>query len=278
MVGDVIKFRWIGEKKPPSNAVRIAAASGQNALTDEGWEVYAHPKDDPASAFSMIPVRSGDLKLPELQVMDADGKVLGRTRSMAFKIAQTPGASTETPADFLPPRRIPLPKGWVIGLSVLLVIIVCAGVYGYLRYARRKRRAAGLNSDRTPKVRPPEDVEALQRLLALETQAWHLQGEHKRHYFGVSEALKQYIERRYGFDAAERTTREMLRGLESSGAPGDAIRELSSLFELLDRVKFTDFDPGRESDEPGRVLESARSWVTRTRRLPQVATEKSNAP
>ncbi len=274
MVGDVIKFRWIGERKPPSSAVRIGAASGQKPLSEEGWEVYAHPKDDPASAFSMIPIRSGDIRLPELQVMDADGKVLGRTRSMAFKIASTPGTPGEQPADFVPPKRIPMPRAWLMGLSLLFVLLLAAGSYAYLRYLRRKKRSAAARSSKIQRPALPEDEEALQRLSALETQGWYLHGEFKRHYFGVSEALKQYIERRFGFDAAERTTREMLRGLESAGAPVDSIRDLSSLFELLDRVKFTDFDPGMESEEPVRVLESARAWVTRTRRVQ----EKLHAP
>lgn len=198
--------------------------------------------------------------------MDADGRVLGRTRSMVFKVAATPGDPSEAAADFVPPRRIPVPREWIIVASLVFLLLLAVGGYAYYRYRRRKRREAAGQKVAVTQPRLPEDEEALQKLSQIETQGWYLNGETKRHYFGVSEAIKQYVERRFGFDAAESTTREMLRGLESSGAQADAVKELASLFELLDRVKFTDFDPGRESGEPAQVLETARRWVGRTRR------------
>jgi hypothetical protein len=112
----------------------------------------------------------------------------------------------------------------------------------------------------------PEDEEALERLNKLEHEGWVQAGDFKRHYFGVSEALKRYVERRYGFDAAEQTTREMLRGLEGAGVAPASVAQIARLFELLDRVKFTDYRPEVGSAEPGEVLGSARTWVKQTRR------------
>ena len=115
-----------------------------------------------------------------------------------------------------------------------------------------------------PKLR--EDEEALARLEKLEREAWVEKDELKKHYFGVSETLKHYIERRFSFKAAEQTTREMLVNLSSTGVSDESVRELFQLFEALDRVKFTDYRPERGSLEPKVMLEGARDWIKKTRR------------
>ena len=99
----------------------------------------------------------------------------------------------------------------------------------------------------------------------LEKSAWIAQQQHKRHYFGISEILKQYIERRYGFHALEQTTSELMAGLEAAGAGREAVDLLVSVFDRLDRVKFTDFVPTPGDEEPKALLREARAWVDRTR-------------
>jgi len=263
-VGDVLRFRWIGERKPPGTAVRVAPLAGAKPLSEEGWEVYSHPKDDATSAFSVIPLKAGDLTLPEFQVEDADGKVLGRTRAGAFKIAGPAGS--EPPQDLAPLARLKFPKAWAWGLFIGGLLLAFAA--GYLLWLRRRRRSDAARSAGAKTARPalPEDEEALSRLEKIEREGWIIKGEPKRHYFGVSEALKHYIERRFGFDAAEQTTRELLRTIESRGLDAALCRALGELFEVLDRVKFTDFMPEAGSPEPLQVLESARVWIRRTRK------------
>jgi len=263
-VGDVLRFRWIGEKKPPSSAIKVNTLPGRKLLSEEGWEVYSHPKDDPTSAFSVIPIKSGDLTLPEMQIEDVDGKVLGRTRSIPFKIASA-GEEGGAPPDFVPPLLMRFPKRWIYfgGIGVLGALILLGLLWRRYRKKRRGLDRGGIAGLKKP--RPPEHEEAFQLLEQLEKSQWIQRGEFKKHYFGVSEILKQYIERRFGFHALELTTREMVFALETAGINSESVRPLVSLFEKLDRVKFTDFTPPADDGEPQEVVGEARAWVERTR-------------
>jgi hypothetical protein len=264
-VGDILRFRWIGEKKPPTSAVEITPAEDGKSLSELGWEVYSHPKDDATAAFSVIPIRPGEVELPALAVRDAEKRVLGVTRPVKMSVA--PAASTEELSkkapDFLPPVGMRLPWTWIIALLVLGVIVAGVVVVVLWKASRRLRRRPPFKTSEAPRARLPEDEEALRQLEKLEQQRLWAERRFKPHYFGVSEALKKYIERRFGFDAAESTTREMLAGLSERGIDRERISALSSLFETLDRVKFTDFVP--EEQECSWVLEEARGWVRSTR-------------
>ncbi|MFN7684025.1 MAG: hypothetical protein ACK5QT_01255 [Oligoflexia bacterium] len=265
LVGDVIRFQWIGEKKPDTRAAIIAPLKGAKPLSEQGWEVFSHPKDDIMSAFSMIPIKSGSLTLPELQVEDPDGKVIGRTRALQFEVAGA-GGDEKPPVEFVPPLRMRFPRHWLWGGIALLGLGSVAGGYWLWRRARqlKRRPLTGALGAVTKKIL--EHEEALAALQKIEKQAFYKKNQHKKHYFGVSETLKVYIEKRYGIAATDFTTREMLRALDSSGLSPELIQRVSSLFEALDRVKFTDFVPAPEDDEPLRVLGDARVWIQRTRR------------
>jgi hypothetical protein len=263
-VGDVLRFRWIGEKKPPSSAIKVNTLPGRKLFSEEGWEVYSHPKDDPTSAFSVIPIKSGDLTLPEMQIEDVDGKVLGRTRPIPFKISSA-GEEGGAPPAFVPPLLMRFPKKWIYigGIGILGGLGLMALLWRHYLKKKRSLGRGGLAGLKNP--RPPEHEEAFQLLEKLENSRLIQRGEFKKHYFGVSEILKQYIERRFGFHALELTTREMVFALETSGITSESVRPLVSLFEKLDRVKFTDFTPPVGDGEPQDVVNEARAWVERTR-------------
>lgn len=158
---------------------------------------------------------------------------------------------------------IPFPRPWLWGVVLGGTLLVAALGWWLWQYSRKRSSRAAA----APEARRvlPADEEALGRLDKLEREGWAARGEIKRHYFGVSETLKHYIERRYGFDAAEQTTREMMAGLSGTGAGEESVRTLGTLFERLDLVKFTDHRPPSGSDEPAEVLKLARAWIRRTR-------------
>lgn len=99
-------------------------------------------------------------------------------------------------------------------------------------------------------------------------------GQFKKHYFRISEILKNYIGDRFGFDAPESTSREILALLKKQKVEGlrsdeEEIERLERLFEKLDLVKFTDHSP--VFGESAQVLDEARDFVMNTRRVKVVA-------
>lgn len=262
-VGDVLRFRWIGEAKPSSSIVEIASGDPEKSLSSLGWEVYAHPKDDPTSAFSVIPLQAGKVELPALALVNAQGAIEGFTQPLQFQVepAVSPEESKKKAPDYLPPVSMRFPLYRVIAMITFILISIGIGVAFWFR----KKAKRGQRVDRLRKVQvTPEDQEALELLDKLNSRSLWKTGQFKPHYFGISETLKKYIERRYSFEAAESTTRELLRGLSNCGVEQGTIDSLSILFERLDRVKFTDFIP--PDGESLEVLQQARSWILATRK------------
>jgi len=264
-VGDILRFRWIGDAKPPTSVVEIVARDDGKTLAELGWEVYSQPKDDPSSAFSLIPLRPGSLELPEMSVLDHSRRAVGVTRAQKFEVepAASPEELQKKAPDFLPPMAMKLPWGWVGALLIGGLLLAAVALAVIWKVSRRMRRRPAEAVVEIPRARLPECEEALQALDRIEKARSWAEGRYKPHYFGTSETLKRYIERRYGFDAAESTTREMLAVLAERGLDQPRIQLLSSLFEMLDRVKFTDFTP--DDGECSRVIDEARGWIRATR-------------
>jgi hypothetical protein len=161
-----------------------------------------------------------------------------------------------------------------MGVGALIVV----GAIAYSLYRWNKSRKAALLAKPVEPPKPEDEV-ALAALAQLEKSGTLERGEFKKHYFKVSEILKNYIGARYGFDAPENTTREMMQNLREawakelspeSGNGEKRLTGLSELFVQLDRVKFTDYVPA--SIESQGVVGVAREFVRATRRKPVIVT------
>ena len=67
-------------------------------------------------------------------------------------------------------------------------------------------------------------------------------GEYKKHYFSVSEVMKEYFGDRFNFDASESTTNELMYNLKNK-VDNDMFKRIENYFLKLDIVKFTDTIP-----------------------------------
>lgn len=219
----------------------------------------------------------GSLRIPPLVVRDTSGQAIARTLpinlSVASSIAQDdPGAKQPDPPRG--PKHLKFP--WILTLFLVALAVLILGLIlmALMRWSR-KRRKKPVPVATTPVI--PEDTWALEALTKLEReQLPKLAGDAARKplafkplYFGVSDVLKGYLGRRYGFDARESTTRELLSALKDQkllkiDLPDEVLREIRELFERLDLVKFTDHLPN--SQDPIQVLAAARQIIERTRK------------
>ena len=72
-----------------------------------------------------------------------------------------------------------------------------------------------------PPPRPPEEV-AFEKLEAAERSGWLEEGEVKLFHVAVSEAVREYLGGRYGFDSLEQTTEELLVYVPAANNDADA--------------------------------------------------------
>ena len=257
-IGDSIPLTIPNANLPKE--IQVVPAPGMGELKDAGWGIL--PKE---KGFLAIPLKPGAMNLPGLMIKDAQGKPIARTRSFSVNVLSSIEANDPKPKEPAPAEG-PVSLGfpiWVVVLLGLLVLALLAGVGFAIYYYWKKRPKPIIPEVAKPLL--PEDEEAFRALSQLEVEELIQKGQYKAYYFRISEIFKTYIGRRYRFDAPECTSREMIQTLENKNLLDDALLdEVEKNFELLDRVKFTDFIPHQV--ECVELLKWTRSFVTRTRK------------
>ncbi|MEK6705100.1 MAG: hypothetical protein AABZ06_04880 [Bdellovibrionota bacterium] len=265
-VGDKIELRIVGDEALMAGGSTI---SGKEDLQDNGWEIISGI--DSRLVFSVTPLKSGQLTLPSLFIKGADGNTIGETGPFAISVNSAIKAddkNPQQPEDASPPVGLPYPWLVVVSGITILLIIIGAGIYAFLKW--RKSRMAKSTVACIP-AEPPksEDEIALAALDALEKMGYIQKGKFKPHYFRLSEIIKTYLGARYDFDAVESTSWEILFYFRNKkhDMPGQVIDELRGFFESLDLVKFTDHIPHNEAATGAMI--AARNLVINSRRIRQ---------
>jgi len=154
----------------------------------------------------------------------------------------------------------PLKDQWVAPRSWMPLLIACGlilalGVLVWWALRRHRKREA----EPQPELRLPADYEALTALTAIERLDLLSQGEFKRYYTLVVDVLRRYLENRFGVDAMDRTTDELVDELTRRKL---RVPELDRLLREADMVKFAKYVPPIESGET--VMHRAREIVITT--------------
>lgn len=267
-VGDTLSAKLSGPDvgKLPKD-LKIQVPPGTPEETDLGYDVPDTVSEDLRVAVTVT--KAGHVQVPSLALVDSSGKTIARTNPIAVEVQSVISSNdpkAKEPEPPKPPVSLGLPLATLILIGVLIVALIAGLVYWVVRWSRARRAAIPAVKE-PPK---PEDEVALAALILLEKKGLMSAGKFKAHYFTISEIIKRYIGARYGFDAAESTTHEMMSYLrEKRGMAALSMDSLSAMFERLDLVKFTDHVP--VTLEGAELLEEAKKLVLTTRRLPQVA-------
>jgi hypothetical protein len=185
----------------------------------------------------------------------------------------TPGGDTvraDSPAVTVPVRAVapdtvdmaslhPLKEPWEAPRSYTAWIIaaaaalVAAALLWWL-WRRRKRRPV----EETPEPVLPPDYVALTELTRIERLGLLEKGEFKEYYTRVVDVLRRFMEARFGIEAMDRTTAEVLQNAQPRGAVTSA---LEALLREADLVKFARFTPAVESGTA--AMHAAREYISR---------------
>ena len=143
---------------------------------------------------------------------------------------------------------------------VLLGLVVLAIPYLLLRYIKYKRE--NKNFFGKPIVQDPPHIVALRELDKIHSQKLWQNGKEKLFYTGITDALREYIERRYGVNAMEKTSSEILASLKGEAIEEKVYKELDELFQVADLVKFAKYVPSVGENE--EAIPSAVRFVNST--------------
>ena len=142
---------------------------------------------------------------------------------------------------------------WICGVLVFAALLVLG-----IRALRRRKQETTAAEHRDPAY-----IVALRELDKWRGDAFWAPEKQKAFYSGITDALKTYMEDRFGVDAPEMTTAELFAALQDAkDLPADLREELREVFECADFVKFAKHVASQE--ENARALPTAVRFVTST--------------
>lgn len=204
----------------------------------------------------------GDLELPavEIEVVDADGDAVMLETDPALVTVASVGLDEGGDIRVIKgPLDIPL--NVLTLLPWLVAMLLLAGIVLWLWRRARGRTPDSILAPAEP-PRPAHEI-AYEALRTLEAERLPDKGEIKTFHIRASDIVRAYVEGRFGVDALEMTTREVLDGLRSHDVDEAVLGDFRQLLERCDLVKFAKDRPAL--DRCREVIPMGRSLVDRTR-------------
>lgn len=218
--------------------------------------------------LKMVAFAPGDIKVPPFLVayQDANGSWAAASESVAVKITSVLPKGLKDINEIKPQVQFPnLVPIWV-GLGVVLAAGLA--VLGYRLFRRLQKMQEAI----MPLPEPWD--EALAALGAIPVLDWLDSGHVKRYYYAVSEILKRYLTRRFGFPAIDQTTTEIAHELKRQRV---GVRDrFLEFFGRADMVKYAKLVPPRPEMEG--VIDYVRELIHATTPQPaEPVTDSSKA-
>jgi len=148
--------------------------------------------------------------------------------SLAIKDIKEPLESPFTWREILP---------WV--LRVLAVLALIAIVAFIVYRIKNKKPILSFNTSKIPEPH----IEALKELEKLKQRGLWQQGKVKEYYTALTDILRKYIAGRFGIQAAEMTSHEIIEEAGKNQISDDNVSLLAEIFTLADLAKFAKAQP-----------------------------------
>jgi len=111
--------------------------------------------------------------------------------------------------------------------------------------------------------KPAHEI-ALTKLKKLEDKQLWQKGQLKEYQSELTYIVREYLEKRYGIQALESTTAEIITELKNEDISEGHKKQLSEMFNMADMVKFAKATP--PLDIQSKLLNEAESFVFNTKR------------
>lgn len=213
-----------------------------------------------------IPVQafdSGFYKLPE--ILFIAGKDSVKSNSIGLRVypvaaeADTPINDYASVADPENASWLDAIPDWLLDLWWLWILIILA-IIAYL-YAMKKYKKDGHILPRKPEPTPYEAaIDALYKLK--EKKLWE-QGLEKDYFTELTEILRVYLYRRFGINAMEMTSRQILVNLRANQEIADKREYFRQILNMADFVKFAKVRP--LPDDNVKAYDNALRFVRETK-------------
>ncbi len=199
--------------------------------------------------------------IPEMKV-----KVAGKdysSKRLALKVLTLDVDTLHADSIFGIKEELAPPFEWAEWRQVLwffLLALLIGGLLGYVIY-RLKTNKPIIRRIRNKKRQPPHKV-AMQKIEQIKEEKIWQSEDSKEYYTQLTDTLRNYIKERYGFNAMEMTSYEIIQRLQEVNDE-EAINELRELFQTADLVKFAKYST--LINENDRNLVNAIEYINQTK-------------
>lgn len=202
--------------------------------------------------------------LPPLKVIDGTDTVY--SNQVALKVTPIP-VNADKPEEFNDIKEIWKPPFvladyYPIIYGVLFALfLIC--VVGYIIQRIRSKKSLIPFKKEEPKLPPYE--QAIKELDEIKQQKLWQQGRNKEYYTLITDTLRKYIVDRFGVNAMEMTSGEILDILKEEEGAKTVYANLKQILQLSDYVKFAKMQP--LPDENDQSMKYAYLFVDQTKRV-----------
>lgn len=151
--------------------------------------------------------------------------------------------------------------GWLIWL-ICIAVIVIGGVFAYRMLRKRKEEIAELKA----KPIPPYEL-AMSRLDSLRSRHLTESGHEKEYYTELVDILRQYLNGRFGINAMEMTSTQIVKALRSNPDTRMTADMVRAVLSIADFVKFAKVRP--LPDDNVKAYSRALDFVEQTKPAPE---------
>lgn len=242
----------------PFHGIDVVASDSSAVRTDERT---LYNFDFTVQAFD-----PGTVTIPPFSVVPSPGADTVRSGALALKVAPVDVDSLETihPMasivsantrwyDYIP--------GWLLWIIVIGVVIA-GGVFAYIMLRKRKEEAEEMKAAPVP----PYEL-AISRLEQLRKSNLVETGQEKQYYTQLVDILRQYLEGRFGINAMEMTSTQIVRALRSNPETRMTADEVRAVLSVADFVKFAKVRP--LPDDNVKAFRRAVNFVDITKPKPE---------
>lgn len=212
-------------------------------------------------SYTLTSFDGNNYYLPPMTV-SVDGKKY-KSKSLALKVL-TVDVDTLHYEKFYPPKDVQdnpfLWQEWsmVFWLSVIVVLLAAGAVYLYS--CVKQGKTINLKVKIVKRVMPHQ--KALKEIQSIKADNMVRQEDQKEYYTKLTDTLRRYIEERYGFNAMEMTSAEIIDRLTAE-QDAQAMEELRTLFSTADLVKFAKYSTLINENDMNLV--NAIEFINRTK-------------
>ena len=273
LIADQLEYGFQLDSVPEGTAVALpdfSPMSGDTLTLVRGWQLDTTARlrvrrsggkarlYNLRGSIVLAPFEEGTYHLPDIPVLRGSDTL--RFAGLEMEVKTMPvDTATFVLHDIKGQIRYPLTfkelLPWIAAFWLLAVLVILAVCLVQLH----RRRAGGEAA--APK--DPAYIVALRELDKWRGDKFWAPDKQKAYYSGITDALKTYIEDRFGVDAPEMTTAELFDALRAEkDLPEELRQELQDVFECADFVKFAKHTASDE--ENARALPTAVRFVTST--------------